>query len=366
MAEQHARYDDGVVGQVDGLKVPRYAGLTTFARLPRLEDVDDYDVAVVGVPFDCGVTYRPGARFGPSAIRQASRLLRPYNPALDVQPFRDAQVVDAGDVAANPFDIAQAIDETREGLRRPHHPRRTPGPQPRRRPHHRPPGAAGHAQRARAGGAGALRRPPRHLGHLLRRAVHARHAVPARVRGGADRQGPARRTSASAGSLYDRQDLLDDAGARLHHRALPRHRPDRRRRRRRARRRPGRRPPGLRLDRHRRPRPGVRTRDGHPRGRRHDQPRAARRAARDARAAGWWAPTSSRCHRPTTTPRSPPWPPPTSPTSWSRSWPRRRSSERPRGRRCPGPGDSARPRAFTFDVDAESAVLWGSPGTPTG
>lgn len=116
MAEQHARYEDGVVGQVDGLTVPRYAGLTTFARLPRLEDVDDYDVAVVGVPWDSGVTYRPGARFGPSAIRQASRLLRPYNPALDAQPFRDAQVVDAGDVAANPFDIARAIDETREGL----------------------------------------------------------------------------------------------------------------------------------------------------------------------------------------------------------------------------------------------------------
>lgn len=116
MAEQHARSEDGVLGQVDGLKVPRYAGLTTFARLPRLEDVDDYDVAVVGVPWDSGVTYRPGARFGPSAIRQASRLLRPYNPALDAQPFRDAQVVDAGDVAANPFDIARAIDETREGL----------------------------------------------------------------------------------------------------------------------------------------------------------------------------------------------------------------------------------------------------------
>ena len=116
MAEQHARYEDGVVGQVDGLKVPRYAGLTTFERLPRLEDVDHYDVAVVGVPWDSGVTYRPGARFGPSAIRQASRLLRPYNPALDVQPFRDAQVVDAGDVAANPFDIPRAIDETREGL----------------------------------------------------------------------------------------------------------------------------------------------------------------------------------------------------------------------------------------------------------
>jgi agmatinase len=117
VGEQHIRYEDGVVGQVDGLAVPRYAGLTTFARLPRLEDVTDYDVAVVGVPWDNGVTYRPGARFGPSSIRQASRLLRPYNPALDVSPFRAAQVVDAGDIAANPFDIAQAVDQTREGLR---------------------------------------------------------------------------------------------------------------------------------------------------------------------------------------------------------------------------------------------------------
>lgn len=61
--------EGGVVGPVDSLAVPRYAGHTTFARLPRLEDVSHYDVAVVGVPFDAGVTYRPGARFGPSAIR---------------------------------------------------------------------------------------------------------------------------------------------------------------------------------------------------------------------------------------------------------------------------------------------------------
>jgi agmatinase len=100
----------GVVGPLDGQEVPRYAGLATFARLPRLEDVPRYDVAVSGVPFDTGVTYRPGARFGPAHIRQASRLLRPYNPALDVEPFRTQQVVDAGDVVANPFDILEAIE----------------------------------------------------------------------------------------------------------------------------------------------------------------------------------------------------------------------------------------------------------------
>jgi agmatinase len=98
-----------VVGQVDGLVVPRFAGHSTFARLPRIEDVRRYDVAIAGVPFDTGVTYRPGARFGPAHIRQSSRLLRPYNPALDVSPFANSQVVDAGDVVFNPFDITTAV-----------------------------------------------------------------------------------------------------------------------------------------------------------------------------------------------------------------------------------------------------------------
>jgi agmatinase len=97
------------VGSVDATQVPRYAGLATFARLPRLEDVERADIAVVGVPFDSGVSYRPGARFGPAHIRQSSRLLRPYNPAQDVSPFATVQVADAGDIAANPFDIAAAI-----------------------------------------------------------------------------------------------------------------------------------------------------------------------------------------------------------------------------------------------------------------
>ncbi|GHJ24474.1 hypothetical protein TPA0909_60880 [Streptomyces albus] len=68
------------------------------------------DVAVVGIPFDTGVSYRPGARFGGNAIREASRLLRPYNPAQDASPFALAQVADAGDIAVNPFDIGEAIE----------------------------------------------------------------------------------------------------------------------------------------------------------------------------------------------------------------------------------------------------------------
>ncbi|GAA0374358.1 agmatinase [Streptomyces olivoreticuli] len=88
----------------------RFAGLPTFGRLPRLEEVKEANVAVVGVPFDSGVSYRPGARFGGNAIREASRMLRPYNPSQDVYPFHYSQVADAGDISANPFNINEAVE----------------------------------------------------------------------------------------------------------------------------------------------------------------------------------------------------------------------------------------------------------------
>ena len=105
------------VGPVDATQVPRYAGETTFARLPRLADVSDADIAVWGVPFDGGVSYRPGARFGPNHVRQSSRLLRPYNPAQEVEPFLRAQVADAGDLGVNPFSIDEAIAAVEAGAR---------------------------------------------------------------------------------------------------------------------------------------------------------------------------------------------------------------------------------------------------------
>jgi len=112
MTEPDSRIiDGGHVGQVDATKVPRYSGPATFARLPRIDEVAVADAAVLGIPFDSGVTYRPGARFGPAHIRESSRLLRPYNPALDVSPFASLQVVDAGDLAVNPFSIGEAISD---------------------------------------------------------------------------------------------------------------------------------------------------------------------------------------------------------------------------------------------------------------
>jgi agmatinase len=105
------------LGPPNAMDVPRFAGPDTFARLPRLDQVEHAGVAVLGVPFDSGVSYRPGARFGPQGVRAGSKLLRPYHPALDVHPWTEQQVVDAGDVAANPFDIVAAVGQVETAAR---------------------------------------------------------------------------------------------------------------------------------------------------------------------------------------------------------------------------------------------------------
>jgi agmatinase len=106
---------EGPVGPADASVEPRFAGLATFARLPTADRVPRWDIAVVGVPFDAGTSYRPGARFGPAAVRQGSRLLRPYNPAQDALPFALAQVVDAGDIVCSPFDVEVAVSQIQDG-----------------------------------------------------------------------------------------------------------------------------------------------------------------------------------------------------------------------------------------------------------
>ena len=97
---------------VSGTIVPRFAGPSTFCRLPELRDVSYCDVAILGIPFDAGTSYRPGARFGPQAIRQASRHLRyNFHPAYGTEPYKEFQVADAGDVPCNPYSITESIDQ---------------------------------------------------------------------------------------------------------------------------------------------------------------------------------------------------------------------------------------------------------------
>lgn len=111
--------ENGRLGPVDSSRVPRYGGAPTFALLPRLDEAEAAGrppgIVVAGVPFDSGVSYRPGARFGPGHVRQSSRLLRPYNPASGTAPFAQAQVADAGDLVVNPFDLGAAIEAVQAG-----------------------------------------------------------------------------------------------------------------------------------------------------------------------------------------------------------------------------------------------------------
>lgn len=97
------------IGQAEETGMPRYAGPATFALLPTADAVEHFDVGVLGVPFDAGTSFRPGARFGPNHVREASRQLHPYHQGLDVYPFAVHQVVDAGDVGVSPFAIEQSL-----------------------------------------------------------------------------------------------------------------------------------------------------------------------------------------------------------------------------------------------------------------
>ncbi len=109
--------DGKPIEPISGTVIPRFAGPSTFARLPELRDVSHCDVAIVGIPFDAGTSYRPGARFGPQAIRQASRHLRTqYHPAYDTEPFAEQQVADAGDISCNPYNIEKAVLEIQKAV----------------------------------------------------------------------------------------------------------------------------------------------------------------------------------------------------------------------------------------------------------
>jgi agmatinase len=83
--------------------LPTYVGPVTFANLPWVDDPEELarrrpDVAIVGAPFDDMVTHRPGTRFGPRAIREAQYSSGALNSLqLDVRPFEELTVVDAGD-----------------------------------------------------------------------------------------------------------------------------------------------------------------------------------------------------------------------------------------------------------------------------
>lgn len=93
----------------DALVSPRFADIPTFMRLPHVPDPGELDIALVGVPFDGGTTYRAGARFGPRHIRVQSALIRPYHPNLRINPFERYRIADYGDISVNPLSIEDSF-----------------------------------------------------------------------------------------------------------------------------------------------------------------------------------------------------------------------------------------------------------------
>src|SRR6476660_9865679 len=91
-------------------KSPRFAHPATFMRLPHVEDAHGLDVAIVGVPYDGGTSYRPGARLGPREIRVQSSLIRPYSYFQKIAPFDVLNVADVGDVDPPPVSIEKAYE----------------------------------------------------------------------------------------------------------------------------------------------------------------------------------------------------------------------------------------------------------------
>ena len=79
----HRETDDGH----DPMSAPRYMGIPTFMRTPLIDDPADFDIALVGIPYDGAVTNRPGARHGPREIRNASSMMRAIHPTSRVSPY---------------------------------------------------------------------------------------------------------------------------------------------------------------------------------------------------------------------------------------------------------------------------------------
>ena len=89
---------------------PRFGQLATFMLLPAVASPRDLDVALLGIPYDGGTSYRSGARFGPRAVREQSSLIRTWHPVLKVHPFERLRVADCGDVDVVPISIERTYE----------------------------------------------------------------------------------------------------------------------------------------------------------------------------------------------------------------------------------------------------------------
>jgi len=103
---------------VDSGAIPRYSEIATFLRAPRTDELGLVDIGIFGVPTDLGLSNRTGARHGPAAVREGSRLIRRFNQSTGRSPFDEVNVADLGDVGAHPYDLEQTLGRTAEFVKR--------------------------------------------------------------------------------------------------------------------------------------------------------------------------------------------------------------------------------------------------------
>lgn len=96
---------------LSGREFPRFSSFKTFFRLPQANPSEKFDVALFGIPYDGGVSYRPGPRFAPSRVREASSLGRGFHMTREMQVFDRLKVADVGDSPTVPIDQAQTYEK---------------------------------------------------------------------------------------------------------------------------------------------------------------------------------------------------------------------------------------------------------------
>ncbi|KAH8177028.1 arginase family protein [Sarocladium implicatum] len=119
--DEHEKLDVEILQQKWGTDWS-FSGISTFAHLPHhkcLVDPDvEFDIGIIGAPFDTAVSYRPGARFGPRAIRASSARqisFRSFNARAGINPYTSwARIIDCGDIPVSPFDNALALRQLSE------------------------------------------------------------------------------------------------------------------------------------------------------------------------------------------------------------------------------------------------------------
>ena len=177
---------------LSGMDLPRFAGIPTFMRLPHVpvEEAEEVQIGLIGVPWDGGTTNRPGPRHGPRQLRDCSTMIRMINQATGLRPFNTARCADLGDCPVNPADLQDSLQRISAYYGKV----RAKGIVPMTAGGDHlviAAGAARPGRQRRAGRDDPFRRPHRLLRHLFRRLpLHPRHAVPARRRGRSDRHQP--------------------------------------------------------------------------------------------------------------------------------------------------------------------------------